>query len=387
MLPTVLAYSRSQTSLRGDGLRLEAASHLLLAFIVLGVAGCGENEFQPPPPPTVTVAQPEQRDVIEYAEFTGVTEAHKTVEVRARVEGILLEALYPEGGMVTEGDQLFLIDPEPFVAVRDAAQANVNNEKAQVVLAETTAERMESSAADGAVSELQALEARAKADAASTSLEVAQKQLAIKQLDVDYTEVRAPITGWAERADFKTGSLVGTFDANLLTTIYDDTQIYAWFQVPDRLYLEMRNRREGSRDKVEVELATEVDEGFPHIGAVDYVDPAVDNETGSLRVRAIFPNDERTLIPGLFVRCRIAFRTLEDALLVPQSALGADQVGTYLLVVDAEGTVERRNVVLGPSEGTLRVVTEGIEAGDSVIVEGILRARPGSKVEAEASGS
>jgi len=216
---------------------------LLLALIVLAVSGCGEgNEFQPPPPPAVTVALPTHHDVIEYADFTGMTKVVRTVEVRARVVGVLQEVRFTPGSEVEAGTPLFLIDPAPFVAARDAAQAKVTSEQAQVRLAGTTADRTEHSAKDGAISELKALEARAKADAAAASLVVAQRELAIKQLDVDYTNITAPISGRIERTPFEIGSLVGeTPDAALLTTIYDDSRIYVNFAVSDRVYLDRKS--------------------------------------------------------------------------------------------------------------------------------------------------
>lgn len=359
---------------------LHALSPLALAALF-----CVSCTQQPPaalPPPAVTVAKPEQRDVIDYAIVTGTTEAIRIVEVRARVQGILQEISYAEGELVEIGDPMFRIDPAPFTAARDAAMARVTSAEAEERVSETTAQRMERSAQDKAVSELQALEARARAEAAAAEVEVARKEEAIKQLDVDYTDVRAPITGLAARSSYKVGSLVGAIDSAELTTIYDDSKVYAWFTIPDRTFLEAR-QPEGQTKDVEIEIATENDEGFPHRGVFDYADPSVDQETGTIRVRAVFDNPERLLVGGLFVRGRIALQTLEDALLVPESALGADQVGRYVYTVDSEGKVERRAVELGPREDGLRVILSGVDADDRVIVQGLLRARPGALVQAE----
>ncbi|MFG0257167.1 MAG: efflux RND transporter periplasmic adaptor subunit [Phycisphaerales bacterium JB043] len=359
----------------------------LLIMMVFASSACRENEFQPPPPPTVSVSTPLRRDVVEYAEITGTTESFRTVEVRARVQGILQEIAYTPGTEVAEGDFLFKIDEAPFAAARDAALARVTNEEAQVRLTDTTALRTERSAQDGAVSELQALEARAKADAAVTQLEVARKELAIQQLDVDYTEIRAPISGRIERSPFTAGSLVGGIDSSLLTKIYDDSKIYAWFSVPDRIFLMSRQDQESDQLSVPVELATEVDQGFPHVGEANYIDPTVDSSTGTVRVRAVFENQDRSLVAGLFVRCRIAVRTISDAMLVPDAAIGVDQIGHYVFVVDDQAVVERRDVELGPVEGELRVVLDGLAPTDRVIVRGILRARPGSTVQVQVLGS
>ncbi len=292
--------------------------------------------------------------------------------------------MFAPGTQVEAGDPLFLIDPTPYVAARDALKAQVANEEAQVRLAETTAERTERSARDGAISELQALEARAKADAAAAALEVARRELAIKQLDVDYTDIRAPISGRIERSPFDIGDLVGhTTEAGLLTTIHDDSRVYVYFAVSDRLYLQALRDGNGNGEPPQIGIATEADDGFPFVGQIDYADPTVDEETGTLRVRAVVENPDRQLVGGLFVRVRLAVETIHDALLVPETAIGADQVGSYVLVVDSDGTVARRDVELGPVDGEHRVVTGGLSGEERVIIRGLLRARPGSTVDAQ----
>lgn len=367
------------------GLRYPAAC--MTAFMILAASGCGENEFQRPPPPPVAVAAPAQRDVVEYAQFTGTTRVATSIEVRARVSGILREVRFQSGDMVLEGEPLFLIDPEPFIAARDALQAQVERAQADLRLAETKAERVERSARDGAVSEIQALEARAEADAAAAALSVAQKELAIKQLDVDYTEISAPIAGLVERSPFSEGDLVGdTADTSLLTTIHDDSRVNVYFAVSDRLYLQAIRANEPGSEPPLVEIGTEVDEGFPFEGRINYVDPTVDVDTGTIQLRAAVENQERRLVGGLFVRIRFPVRTLEAALLVPQEAVGADQIGSYVLVVNESGVVERRHVELGPVDGADRVIMSGLSSNDRVIVRGLLQARPGSAVNPQPVG-
>lgn len=359
----------------------------LLTIAAMTCASCAENAFQPPPPPAVTVDSPQMQDVVQYAEFTGRTEAVVVVGVPARVQGVLLEIEYQPGELVEVGDPLFKIDPEPFVAARDAAKARVKSAKAQAQLADTRAQRMENSAESGAISELQALEARAEADVSEAQVEVAEKELAIQELDVRFTSVVAPIKGRVMASPYFVGDLVGPLTTQALTTIYDDSKIYAWFTVPDRLLLAQLNERAatGEKDFPEVDLATEVEPDYPYRGRIDYVDPSVDAETGTLRVRAVFDNAKKTLTDGLFVRIRIAAQTLQEALVIPESAIGADQVGRYVYVVDDEGLVDRRNVTLGPIAETGRVVLTGVEAGDRLIVKGLLRARPGAKVTVQDS--
>lgn len=360
---------------------IRSTAVLGLASIILGQTGCGDNEFDPPPPPTVTVQLPAQRDVTAYAEFTGTTDVATSVDVRARVSGIIQEVRFDPGDMVEEGDSLFLIDPEPFVAQRDALRAQVESARAELKLAETKAERIERSARDGALSEIQALEARAAAEAAAALVKVKEKELAIRQLDVDYTDVRSPISGRVERSPIGVGDLVGTLGSDsLLTTVHDDSEIYVYFSVPDRAFLRVIRTAEVSDTPPTVDIATEIDEGFPFVGTIDYSDPTVDETSGTVEIRAVVDNADGRLMGGLFTRLRIETETLEGALLVPESAVSSDQIGPYLLVVNGAGVVERRDVELGPREGTERVILSGIAAEDSVVIRGLLRARPGATV-------
>ncbi len=352
------------------------------------LSGCGENEYQAPPPPAVTVANPNQRDVVEYRVLTGTSEAFSAVEVRARVQGILMQKSYTPGDMVNEGDVLFVIDDEPFIAYRDAAQATVASAEANMKLAETSAERNERSAQDGGVSELVALEERAKADAARADYEIALRELAIRQLDVDYATVRSPIRGRVAKRPMVIGELVGqSADSSLLTTVYDDSKIYVNFTVPDRLYLSAIREQGGEQEPPRVQIRTEADDGFPFEGVIDYIDPSVDSTTGTIGVRAVVENPDRLLLPGLFVQIRVEIGTVEGALLVPRTAISRDQVGAFVYVVNDEGIVERRDVELGASEVDEQVVLSGIGADDRVIVVGILRARPGAPVSAMEIGS
>ncbi|MEO1584290.1 MAG: efflux RND transporter periplasmic adaptor subunit [Planctomycetota bacterium] len=360
---------------------------IVLCSIVLAGTGCEDNAFEPPPPPAVTVATPAQRDVVQYEQFTGTVDVETSVDVRARVSGIVQEVLFESGAEVRAGDPLFVIDPEPFVAARDAAQAQVESAEAHLRLTDATATRVERSARDGAISEVQALEARAKADAAKAAVTVAQRELAIKQLDVDYTDIRAPISGLIERSPYGVGDLVGnTADASLLTTIYNDSRVRVYFAVPDRVFLRAIRRAEPDQEPPGVDIGTEIDEGFPFVGQIDYADPTIDVETGTLQVRAVVNNEDRRLVDGLFVRVRLAVRTLEGAMLVPMTAIGADQVGSYVLVVDANGVVERREIELGPVDGSDRVVMSGLAPDDRVIVRGLLRASPGATVNPQPVG-
>lgn len=361
--------------------RLSASLMWLLA--VLG--GCDSNNaFVPPPPPEVGVANPLVRDVTRYAEFSGRTEAVQVVEVRARVEGILLESVAPAGTMVQEGDVLFRIDPEKFVAERDAAAARVQRAEAELKVAQVKLDRIRDATAQGATNQFELLSAEAAAETAAADLEVSRRELAIKQLSVDYTDVRAPLTGEIEAGAPDIGSLVGAIGSSRLTRIYDTTRLHVWLTVPDRVFLQAAgaSERATSAPSYPIEIATENDTGFPHDGLIDYVDPAADVQTGTLRLRAKLDNEQGVFKPGLFVRCRLVTGKIEGALLVPEAAIGSSQIGRYVMVLSEDGKVQTRPVTLGPPDGALRVIESGLDPSDRVIVRGLLRARPGQPVTA-----
>lgn len=366
-------------------LRRRAAWPALLTCAAAVLSGCdGDNAFVPPPPPEVGVANPLVRDVTRYAEFSGRTEAVQVVEVRARVEGILLESVAPAGTIVREGDVLFRIDPEKFVAERDAAAARVQRAEAELKVARVKLDRIRDATAQGATNQFESLSAEAAAETAAADLEVARRELAIKQLSVDYTEVRAPLTGEIEAGAPDIGSLVGSIGSSRLTRIYDTSELHVWLTVPDRVFIQAAgsSERTTSAPSYPIEIARENDTGFPHAGLIDYVDPAADLQTGTLRLRAKVSNEQGVFKPGLFVRCRLVTGRIEDALLVPEAAIGSSQIGRYVMVLGEDGKVQTRPVTLGPPDGALRVIETGLDPGDRVIVRGLLRARPGQPVNA-----
>jgi len=382
---------------------------------LLLVACAKENEYVAPPPPPVTVAPPEVQDITDYAEFTGTTAPFRIVEVRARVKGFLQQMAYQAGTVVDEGTVLFRIDPAEYEAVVQSAEANLASARAdltaadtairaaqaRVALADTAVAKLERAFETNAVSEIMVLETRAKRDVARAELDhaqalkdvaqagvgVAQASLTHAQLDLSYTTVKAPMRGFAERRHVEVGDLVGAGDATLLTRIVDTDKVYAWFNVSESWALQVgrARRAEGARsvDGIPIELALTGEEGFPHAGVLDYRDPTVDPQTGTLRVRAILDNADGTVPGGAFVRIRVPIARIPGALLVPERALSSDQLGDFLLVVGPDGTVARRNVKLGAQQGPLVHVTEGLAEGDRIIVDGLQRARPGAKVRPE----
>jgi RND family efflux transporter MFP subunit len=372
---------------------------LLTAFLALVVVACGSNEYVEPPAPAVTVARPESRGVVDYLEFTGTTEAINSVDIRARIQGFLQEVNFEEGAYVEEGDLLYVIEPDEYKARVNRAEASLEVARTGKVLAEATLARMEEAYESRAISEVDLLEARARAAAAASLVDQARADLERAQLDLSYTRIYAPISGRVGRTLVDPGNLVGAEDKTLLTTLIQYDPIYAYFDMSERNLLEIlgmaAEQRTGTRrtgdyseeSKTPVQLGRANDEGYPFEGLVDFSDQQVDAQTGTFLVRGVFPNPEPLmLLPGLFVRLRIPLQEHEGALLVTDRAIGSDQSGKFLLVVDEENVVQHRRVETGALVDGLRVIESGIEASDWVVVNGLLRARPGSKVTPQREG-
>jgi RND family efflux transporter MFP subunit len=372
---------------------------LPIALLASVVAACGSNEYVEPPTPTVTVARPESRSVVDYLEFTGTTRAINSVDIRARIQGFLKEVNFQEGAYVEAGDLLYVIEPDEYRARVHRAQASLEVARTSKDLAEATLARMEQAYETRAISELDLLEARAKAAAAEALVDQARADLERAQLDLSYTRIEAPISGRVGRTLVDPGNLVGAEEKTLLTNIMQYDPIYAYFDLSERNLLEILGmaveQRTGTRrtgdyseeSKTPVQLGRANDDGYPFEGLVDFSDQEVDAETGTFLVRGIFPNPQPLrLLPGLFVRLRIPLQEREGALLVDDRAIGSDQSGKFLLVVDAENVVQHRRVETGALVDGLRVIESGIEASDWVVVNGLLRARPGSKVTPQREG-
>lgn len=399
-------------------------------------AGCGgKNDYVAPPPPAVTVSVPERRKVTSYLEYTGATRAIESVDLRARVKGFLKERLFEEGSDVKAGQLLLVIDEEPFrVKVdqarakrdeavsaltqaeqskkREVARAQVALDQAALLLAQveegrqrTLLARKASSKEDLDRAEAGRKKADAQVDADKANLEqaeadyqtgilaakagLAQAEADVKNAEIDlgYCRVHAPIDGRISRKLVDVGNLVGDGQATLLATILKDNPIYAYMSVSESDLLRFRQQvKEGKRvdyhkDTIRLDLALGDEEGFPHEGRLDYADPGVDPGTGTVMARGIFPNDDHRIVPGLFVRVRVALEEHDKALLVPELALGADQGGSFLLVVGGDNVVEQRPVKLGAAVEAMRVIESGLKPDDLVIVNGLQRARPGQKVD------
>jgi RND family efflux transporter MFP subunit len=360
---------------------------------VVVLTACGKAPQVPPPtPPEVVVATPEVRDVTVFEEFVGTTEAFRSVEIRARVQGFLDRMAFEPSSFVQRGQLLFVIEPAPYEGQRDRAAANLKSAQAALRRAESDLDRLEQAVRTNAVSQQEVTRARAERDQASAALLEAQASLTNAEIQLGYTRLESPIDGLVSRNYVDVGNLVGAGEPTLLTTVRRIHPIYAYFEVSERFVARALEQQGGHRDPDELEdtKATLLLEetGLEIEGYLDTLENTVDPATGTIRVRGVFPNPNAKIFPGFFVRVRLPGDEIEGAVLVRETALGTDLGGRYVMVVGAGDVVERRYIEPGPlqSDGT-RVIFQGLEAGERNISEGLQRARPGLPVTpVEAAG-
>ena len=359
---------------------------LALAILVI-LPGCKPPaaQYAPPPPPEVTVTTPVKQSMMNALEFTGITRGVESVEVRARVKGYI-EKRFVEGGQrVKAGDMLYTIDPREFQASVSQAEAQIATQESQLKLAEVTLSRVNEAVQKEAAARLELDKAQADRDAAAAQVDLAKAQLAQRELDLEFTRVIAPISGRLGIETVDVGNLVGASETTLLATIVDDSKIYARYSIDERMLLDIRtenqNKRPGEdgRDELTVLLGLANEPGFPHVGKFYKADNAVDPKTGTLGVDSIFENPTGVILPGSYVRVKAIFGKIE-AFVVPDIAVGADQLGRYVLTVNDKNIVERHAVRVGTAEGRMRRIVEGISGTERIVVNGIQRARPGAPV-------
>ena len=359
-----------------------------LAFS-LALAACGEsNTYVAPPPPKVTVAPPVQRSVTIYLNATGNTAAVNTANLVARVPGFVQTINYEDGALVKKGTLLFTIEPESYELKVKQSQAAQSGAQAALKQTQADFERQSTLAAQGNASKAALDTSTANRDNAKANLQQAEINTRLAEINYGYTSVAAPFDGVVTARKVSIGDYVGANSTpTVLATIVQSDPIYANFNVDEQDVIRIREqiRKRGltpeDLKKVPVEVGLQTEEGYPHKGHLDYASPTVDSSTGTLAARAILANPDRGLLPGMFVRVRVPRSEMNKALLVPDSALGSDQSGRYLLVVGKDNVVEQRTVEIGQLEGLLRVIDKGIKPDDSVIVAGLLRAVPGQKVD------
>jgi len=338
----------------------------------------------------VVVASAEARDVTLFREFTGNTVGTETVEIRARVSGFLESIDFEPSTLVKKGERLFVIEPAPYRAARDRADANLQSAEAALRRAESDLDRLQQAVRTNAVSEQEVTRALAERDQASASLLAAQASLRDAEIQLGYTSVKSPITGIIGRNLVDQGNLVGPGGDALLARVIQIDPMYAYFDVDERTVTEAlqaiggidASRREAEAGAALKEIHLYVEgRAEPFVGTIDYIDNLVDPSTGTIQVRGVFPNPNGVLLPGFFVRVRIPVGERKGALVVPETALSTDLGGRYLLVVGADNVVSKRYVEPGPlEEDTLRVVLKGIEPSERFVTRGILKARPGLPV-------
>jgi RND family efflux transporter MFP subunit len=410
--------------MRIASLRVGGGAVFLSVWLGLSVGCYRGNQYVSPPPPDVTVARPLVKDVPTYAEFTGTTKAHASVEIRARVQGYLDSIHFSDDPdtEVAEGDLLFVIDPRPYQAKLDAAKADLESKKAMVTKTYALYRRTIDLMRKNAAAPEEVDKEKGNWEVAKADVLQAQANLREAQLNLGFTKIHAPMSGKISRHLLDVGNLV-TADNTILTNInqYDPMDVYFNVSEGDLLEFMRLGRQKGQRLNQEsaedilrttlvdligllaapgapapllgasvlgpkvprgvLELALTNEQGFPHRGRMDYVDLGVDAGTGTIQVRGIFPNPKpHVLLPGMFVRIRAPIGVHEGALLVSERAIGADQTGRYVLVVDSDNKVERRPVKLGVLDKGMRVIEEGLRSDERVIIKGLQRAIPGSKV-------
>ena len=357
-----------------------------VASLLVLAAGCGRtNQYVPPPPPDVFVAKPVMRPVTEELEYTGITRATESVVVRARISGYLKSIEFQDGAEVKQGQLLFLIEPEPFETALASAEASLEKALASEAFAKAEVGRTEPLVRRGALSQ-QELDSKV-ADARVASAEVAAARAAVDQakLNLEYTRVIAPISGRASRNLVDVGNLVQTGETEL-TTIQAFKPIYAYFNVSERDMLRLRDSghvnvsTEADAELPPVQLALANEQGYPHDGRLDFEEVGVNPDTGTQMRRAVFDNEDRTILPGMFVRLRLPVGGPQERMLIDERAIAADQEGEYVLVVGPDNIIERRSIQLGMRIDGMRVVNQGLKETETVVVNGLQRARPGAPV-------
>ncbi|HET7471468.1 MAG TPA: efflux RND transporter periplasmic adaptor subunit [Gemmatimonadales bacterium] len=362
-----------------------------LAFVAaaLSLAGCSSKPPAPPPPPGVSVAPVLQRDLAEWDEFSGRLQAVDQVEIRPRVSGYIKRVTFTEGREVRKGETLFEIDPRPYQADLDRAQAQLEQARTAADLAAREVARAEKLVNVQAISR-EEFDSRTSAQANSVAaVRAAEAAVETARLNLGWTQVRSPIAGRVSRAEVTEGNLVqaGPPDATLLTTVVSLDSMYLYFDSDEQTYLRYSGQAatDGTKgwhdERLPVYLGLANETGFPHQGRLDFVDNRIDPATGTIRTRAIFSNKDRRFTPGLFARVKLVGGQRRPALLVRDAAVGTDQDRKFVLVLAKGDSLAYRPVELGRlSDDGLRIVRSGLQPGEQVVVNGLMRVRPGIKV-------
>jgi multidrug efflux system membrane fusion protein len=370
----------------------------LLVLMALSIAGCGDSSPKrraAPPPPRVTVAQPIERTIVDRDEYVGRFIAVDSVEIRARVSGYLEKVHFKDGQIVKHGDLLFSIDKRPFQNAHDQARGNLAQAKANLAFATADLARAEKLVREKTISE-QVFDQRVQAKRTAAAI-VAAREAAVRltSLELEFTELRAPITGRIGDRRVSPGNLVtgGNQGNTLLATIVSIDPIRFEFTFDEASFLRYERLSRDGKDVasrgagVEVALKLIDEDKFIHKGRMDFIDNVIDRSSGTIRGRAQFGNPNDVFTPGMFARIRVPASPPHKALLVPDTALGTEQVRKFVLVVDKDNVARTKYVTLGSLVGKLRVINSGLVPDDRVIVNGLMRLRAGQKVNPQKSGA
>jgi RND family efflux transporter MFP subunit len=386
---------RRQQRFRRGISRLRATARIsgwiTISALAAILTGCGEKpKPQPPPPPKVTVAQPLHQTVTDYLELTGNTQAIYTVQLVARVAGYLEQVLFQDGQIVKKGQPLFVIQRNTYEDNLRRAEAAIAQYRAQLQYAESQFARYSSLIQDNAIAQADLDNWSYQRDLAQANLRSAESQRELAKLDLDYTLVTAPFDGRMDRRQVDPGNLVGSGGSTVLASINQIDPIYVYFNISDHDLARLRKRARGipgssdSRNwSVQVGLPGE--DGYPHQGRLDFAAISLTTTTGTLLMRGILPNRDGGILPGLYARVRVPLEQ-KASLVVPEVAIGHDQQGSYVFVVDEKNVVERRSVKTGPTVDALRAIDDGLTGKEWVIVNGLLKAGPGRHVTPERAG-
>lgn len=359
---------------------------LLIAAGPFLFAGCKDDKAKRVlPPPNVTVVEPQQKEVTRYLEYTGTTAALESVDIRARVTGFLEKICFEPRAKVKAGQLLFVIDPRQYQAEVDQAKAQLDAKKATSKLAQTELQISQQLESKEAISALRLEKQAAERDVTKADVELAQANLEKAKLNLEWTHVTSPIDGRVSRNLIDVGNLVGAEQKTLLTTVVNDSSVYAYFNLSelDALPL-MRNRAKRetgalNEEHIPVYMALADEKDYPHAGHLDFADTKVDPSTGTIQLRGIFPNPGGLIVGGMFVRVRVPIEK-KMAWLVPEEAIQFDQGGSYVMTVSPDNVVHQVRVKRGTVENGMQVIEEGLTGKEMVIVAGLQRIRVGSKV-------
>ena len=358
------------------------------AIVLVALGGCSKPAAPPPAAPEVTVAKVLEQRIKDWDEFSGRLEAVESVEVRPRVSGYINRVAFEEGKIVREGDLLFLIDPRPYQTDYDRAAAELKRSHTALDLSRIELKRVQEMKDTGAVSQEELDQRKSALAQADANVAAAKSALDAAALNLSFTRVSSPIPGRVGRAEVTRGNLVsgGNNGGTLLTKVVSIDPIYLYFEGDEQTYLRYgqmarRGERPSSRDvKNPVELGLANEEGYPHTGYMDSVDNQLNPQTGTIRARAVFENKDVTFTPGLFARLRLLGSGEYDAILIEDRAIGTDQSQSFVMVVGDDNKVSYRAVKPGRLVNGLRVIREGLKPGETIVVSGLQRIRPGAQI-------